>query len=200
MFLQFLNSSAFEPLSETSLRALSQKTLFLLALETAKHVGELQALSSVVTFVGFDACLSYVPQFVAKSELLTRFIPRSFLVKSLSDFAAGFDEDLLLCPVRALCIYLDRLVLSLPFAIAFLSLLVAPFAPCQRMRYPSFCARSFTRPGRLDLRWVQFEPMRFAVSPPLSPSTGTGQSPRSWSPPLGAKFGVFLFLPARHSA
>ena len=176
------------------------RRLFLLALATAKHVGELQALSSVVTFVGFDACLSYVPQFVAKSELLTRSIPRSFLVKSLSDFAAGLDEDLLLCPVRALCIYLDRLVLSLPFAIAFLSLLVAPFAPCQRMRYPSFCARSFTRPGRLDLRWVQFEPMRFAVSPPLSPSTGTGQSPRSWSPPLGAKFGVFLFLPARHSA
>ena len=107
---------------------------------------------------------------------------------------AGLDEDLLLCPMRALCIYLDRLVLSLSFAIAFLSLFVAPFAPCQRMWYPSFCARSFTRPGRLDLRWVQFEPMRFAVSPPLSPSTGTGQSPRSWSPPLGAKFGVFLFF------
>ena len=52
--------------------------------------------------------VSYVPQFVAKSESLTRSIPRSFLVKSLSDFAAGLDEDLLLCPVSALCIYLDR--------------------------------------------------------------------------------------------
>ena len=70
---------------------------------------ELQALSSVVTFVHGDACLSYVPQFVAKSESLTRSIPRSFLVKSLSDFAAGLDDDLLLCPVRALRIYLDRL-------------------------------------------------------------------------------------------
>ena len=83
--------------------------LFLLALATAKRVGELQALSSVVTFVHGDACLSYVPQFVAKSELLTRSIPLSFLVKSLSDFAGGLDNDLLLCPVRALRIYLDRL-------------------------------------------------------------------------------------------
>ena len=81
--------------------------LFLLALATAKRVGELQALSLIVTFVGGDACLSYVPQFVAKSESLTRSIPRSFLVKSLSDFAAGLDDDLLLCPVRTLRIYLD---------------------------------------------------------------------------------------------
>ena len=58
--------------------------------------------------MGLDACLSYVPQFVAKSESLTRSIPRSFLVMSLSDFAAGLDEDLLLCPVWALLIYLDR--------------------------------------------------------------------------------------------
>ena len=106
--LRYLNTSAFEPLSHAPLRALTQKVLFLLALATAKRVGELQALSSIVTFVGGDACLSYIPQFVAKSESLTRSIPRSFLVKSLSDFAAGLDDDLLLCPVRALRIYLDR--------------------------------------------------------------------------------------------
>ena len=47
--LRFLNSSAFEPLSQAPLRALSQKTLFLLALATAKRVGVLQALSSIVT-------------------------------------------------------------------------------------------------------------------------------------------------------
>ena len=108
MVLRFRNSSAFEPLSEAPLRALTQKVLFLLALATAKRVGELQALSSVVTFVHGDACLSYVSQFLAKSESLTRSIPRSFLVKSLSDFAAGLDDDLLLCPVQALRIYLDR--------------------------------------------------------------------------------------------
>ena len=108
LVLRFLNPSTFEPLSAAPLRALTQKVLFLLALATAKRVGELQAISSVVTFVQGDACLSYVPDFVAKSESLTRSIPRSFLVRSLADFAAGLDDDLLLCPVRDLRIYLDR--------------------------------------------------------------------------------------------
>ena len=106
--LRFLNSSAFAPLSSVPLRALTQKVLFLLALATAKRVAELQAVSYVVTVVGGDACVSYIPQFVAKSESLTRSIPSSFLVKSLSDFAAGLDDDLLLCPVCALRIYLDK--------------------------------------------------------------------------------------------
>ena len=109
LVLRFLNTSSFEPLTEVSLRALTQKVLFLVAFATAKRVGELQAISSVVTFVRGDACPSYVPDFVAKSESLSRTIPRSFLVRSLSDFAAGLDDDLLLCPVRALRIYLDRL-------------------------------------------------------------------------------------------
>ena len=87
--LTYLVSPAFEPLSQASFRALTLTTLFLLALATAKRVGELRALSSVVTFVAGVACLSYIPQFVAKSESLTRSIPRSFLVKSLADFAAG---------------------------------------------------------------------------------------------------------------
>ena len=34
--------------------------------------------------------------------------PRSFLVTSLADFAAGLASDLLLCPVRALRLYLLR--------------------------------------------------------------------------------------------
>ena len=73
-----------------------------------KWVGELQALSSMVTFVAGDDCLSYIPQLVTKSESLTRSFPRSFLVTSLADFAAGLDSDLLLCPVRALRLYLLR--------------------------------------------------------------------------------------------
>ena len=103
--LTYLVSPAFEPLSQASFRALTLKTLFLLALATAKRVGELQALSS---FVAVDACLSYILQFVAKSESLPLSIPRSFLVKSLAVFAAGLDIDLLLCPVRALRLYLLR--------------------------------------------------------------------------------------------
>ena len=111
--LTYLNSAVFEPLRVASLRNLTKKVLFLLALATAKRMGELQALSRLVSFVHADACVSYVPEFVAKTESLSNPIPRSFLVKSLSDFAAGLQEELLLCPVRALCIYLDR---SAPFS------------------------------------------------------------------------------------
>ena len=184
--LWFLNSSQFEPLSQASLRALSQKTLFLLALATAKRVGELQALSFVVTFVGLDACLSYIPQFVAKSESLTRSIPRSFLVKSLSDFAAGLDDDLLLCPVRALRIYLDRTRSLSPLRHR---LFVSPRRPSRAMskNAVSFFLRDVIHAAGASRPEVgSVGPMRSAVSPPLSLSTGTGRFPRCLSPPLGA--------------
>ena len=128
--LRFLNSGAFEPLRDAPLRDLSKKVLFLLVLATAKCVGELQALSRIVSFVGSDACLSYVPEFVAKSESPSRSIPRSFLVKSLSDFAAGLDDDLLLCPVRALRVYLDR---TLSLALSRRRLFVSPSCPTRAM-------------------------------------------------------------------
>ena len=40
--------------------------------------------------------------------------------------------------------------------------------------------------GRQGLRWVPLGPMKSAVSPPLSLSTGTGRFPQCLSPPLGA--------------
>ena len=106
--LNFLRSSQFEPLSSASLRDLTRKTLFLISLATEKRVGELQALSHRVSFSSSSAGLSYVPEFVAKTETATRPLPRSFEVLSLGDFAAGLPEDLLLCPVRSLSAYLTR--------------------------------------------------------------------------------------------
>ena len=70
-------------------------------------MGEIQALSRLVSFSSSAAGLSYVPEFVAKTESALRPLPRSFEVQSLGDFAAGMPEDLLLCPVRALSAYLD---------------------------------------------------------------------------------------------
>ena len=67
---------------------------------------ELQVVSRYVSFVASDACLSYVPEFLAKTESSSNSLLRSFLVKSLSDFAAGLEQDLLLCPARALSVYL----------------------------------------------------------------------------------------------
>ena len=104
----FLRSSSFEPLTTISLRDLTRKTLFLLSLAPAKRVSEIQALSRRVSFFSSAAGLSYVPEFVAKTESALRPLPRSFEVPSLGDFAAGMPEDLLLCPVRALSAYLDR--------------------------------------------------------------------------------------------
>ena len=128
--LRFLNSGSFEYIRAAPLGALCKKVLFLLALATAKRVGELQALSRIVSFVGGDACLSYVPEFVAKSQSFSHSIPRFFLVKSLSDFAAGLDVDLLLCPVRALRFYLDR---TLYLAPSRRHLFVSPSCPTHAM-------------------------------------------------------------------
>ena len=128
--LRFLNSGSFEPLHAAPLRTLSTKVLFLLALATAKRVWELQAFSRIVSFIGGDASSPMFLELVAKSESLSRSIPRSFLVKSLSDFAAGLDVDLLLCPVRALRVYLNR---SLSLAPSRRRLFVSPSCPTRAM-------------------------------------------------------------------
>ena len=98
----------FEPISNASLRDLTRKTLVLVALATAKRVEELQALSRVVSFSSSSAGLSYVPEFLAKTETAVRPLPRTFEVQSLSDFVAGLSEDLLLCPVSSLLAYVAR--------------------------------------------------------------------------------------------
>ena len=73
-----LTSPLFEPLHLCSLRNLTKRVLFLVALATAKRVGELQVISRTVSFVNSDACLSYVPEFVAKTESFSNSLPRSF--------------------------------------------------------------------------------------------------------------------------
>ena len=91
--LRYLTSPTFEPLSATSLQLLRKKLLFLVALATAKRVGELQAISRYVKFSSSGACLAYVPEFLAKTESASHPLPFSFLVKCLADFAAGLDQD-----------------------------------------------------------------------------------------------------------
>ena len=45
---------------------------------------------------------------MAKTETVSSSIPRSFLLKSLKDFAGDLEEGTLLCLVRALRIYLSK--------------------------------------------------------------------------------------------
>ena len=172
MVLRYLNTSTFEPLASAPLRALTQKVLFLLGLATAKRVEELQALSSVVTFVHGDACLSYVPQFVAKSESLTRPIPRSFLVKSLSDFVAGLDDDLLLCPVRALRVFLDR---TASLALHRHRLFVSPRCPSRSISKNA--VSFFLRDVISSAGAYRLEVGRLRTHDVRSVSTATGRSP-----------------------
>ena len=106
--LSLLRESPFEPLESCSLRDLTRKTLFLLSLATARHVGELQAVSSAVSSSGGDLFLPYLPEFQAKSESSSNPLPRSFHIKSLRDFVSFLPGELSLCPVRTLQIYLRR--------------------------------------------------------------------------------------------
>ena len=106
--LEYLKSPVLEPLPQASLRDLTRKTLFITALASAKRVGELQALSKTVSFSSSAATVFYVPEFVAKTESAVSPLPRTFTINSLSDFAAGLPDEMLLCPVRALTEYVTR--------------------------------------------------------------------------------------------
>ena len=92
LVLSLLRGPPFEPLSSCSLRDLTRKVLFLISLATARRVGELQAVAAGVSFSRGDAFLSYVPEFCAKSESESRSLPRSFQVRSLTDFVGSLPD------------------------------------------------------------------------------------------------------------
>ena len=106
LVLSLFHGAPFEPLVSCSLRDLTRKLLFLLSLATARRVDELQAVAADVSFSGDDAFLSYLPEFRAKLESESRPLSHSFRVPSLSDFVGSLPDELLLCPVRALRIFL----------------------------------------------------------------------------------------------
>ena len=136
--LEFLKSPIFEPLRQASLRDLTRKTLFLIALALAKRVSEMQALSRTVDFSSSTAAVAYVPEFLAKTESALRSLPRSFDIPSLSDFAAGLPDEMLLCPVCALSEYIARTssVPNRPRNSLYLHAIL--FGPCRRTAF-HFC-------------------------------------------------------------
>ena len=121
------------------------KALFLLSLATAKRVGKLQALSFQVAYRGPDLSLSYLPEFVAKTQSERNSLPHSFLGKSLTDFVGDLPEERLLCPVRAVRIYLDLT----SFSPRPRSLFVSPRCPSRSLSKNalSFFVRSFLMLG-----------------------------------------------------
>ena len=67
--LEYLSGPPFEPLADTSFHNKTRKALFLLAMATAKRVGELQALSFSVSHRGDDLVLHYDPFFSGKDRI-----------------------------------------------------------------------------------------------------------------------------------
>ena len=112
--LDYLQGPVFEPLASKDLCTVTCKILFLLSLATAKRVSELRALSRSVAFCGKDSSLSYLSEIVTKTESERNTLPRSFLVRSLEDFVGYLPEDCLLCPVRAVRVYLRLTEALLP--------------------------------------------------------------------------------------
>ncbi|XP_064120443.1 uncharacterized protein LOC135225117 [Macrobrachium nipponense] len=105
--LRFLMSGKFEPIQECSFRDLTRKTLFLVALATARRVSEIQGMDKRVGISRSKAVCSTTLGFLAKNKTPTNPWPRSFTIPSLGDFA-GQERERTLCPVRALQVYLQR--------------------------------------------------------------------------------------------
>ena len=111
LVLQSLTGTPYEPLRTCDERFLAQKTLFLLALASAKRIGELHALSYRVSHTRNwgEVSFSFVPGFVAKTQDPSSLAPRfeGFSVPALPN-ERNNRNGRLLCPVRAVRRYLDR--------------------------------------------------------------------------------------------
>ena len=111
LVLQSLTKAAYEPLRTSDECFLAQKTLFLLALASAKQVGELHTLSHCIfNSRGWgEVSFTFVAGFVAKtqdpSSSALRF--EGFTVLALPNSSTNRNWRLL-CPVRAVRWYLDR--------------------------------------------------------------------------------------------
>ena len=117
LVLQSLIGAPYEPLRTCEERFLAQKTLFLLALASAKRIGELHALSYCVSHSrGWaEVSFSFVPGFVGKTQDPSSLAPRfeGFTVLALPN-TRNNRNGRLLCPVRAVRCYLDRTVAHCP--------------------------------------------------------------------------------------
>ena len=110
LVLSSLTTAPYEPLKDAEERLLAHKTLFLLALASAKRVGELHALSHRVSHsAGWGEVSSFVPGFVAKTQDQSSPYPRfkSFTVPALPK-SRDSPNGRILCPVRAVRLYLTR--------------------------------------------------------------------------------------------
>ena len=110
LVLQSLTHAPYEPLRTSDERFLAQKTLFLLALASAKRIGELHALSHRISHSGDwgEVSFTFVAGFVAKTQDPSSSAPRfeGFTVPALPNSSTNRNGRLL-CPVRAVRCYFE---------------------------------------------------------------------------------------------
>jgi len=110
--LEALSKPPFEPLNEVDLQHLTFKTVFLVAWGTAARVSELHALSMDANHLRFEQTNKWLEmtaamEFLAKNQRATQ-PPRKFRLQALTTKGHGKGAAKILCPVRAVRIYLDR--------------------------------------------------------------------------------------------
>ncbi len=113
--LRALSQPPFEPLTSVGLKELSLKTALLLALASAKRIGDLHAFSvdsDCIRFGPGDCSVTLRPRmgYVPKS-LSTPFKTQTVSLSALSSESTASreaDAQTSVCPVRALRIYIDR--------------------------------------------------------------------------------------------
>ncbi len=112
--LRALSQPPFEPLTSVGLKELSLKTTFLLALASAKRIGDLHAFSvdsDCIRFGPVDCSVTLRPRRGYVPTLSTPFRTQTVSLSALSaesSSSRSADAQTSVCPVRALRIYIDR--------------------------------------------------------------------------------------------
>ena len=109
--LESLTRAPYEPLENSSLKFLTFKTVFLIALASGRRRSEVHALSCLPSCLRWSRGYSAVslvtdPVFLAKNQV-PGFSPEPIRIPSLAS-VVGSSDDRLLCPCRALRFYLDK--------------------------------------------------------------------------------------------
>jgi len=115
LVLRSLLEVPYEPLGGSSVKDLTKKTVFLLALASGRRRGELAALSTGPLHLRFArdySTVTFLPSVHFRSKTQKPLQPSaSWVIPALTPLV-GLEPDRLLCPVRALRCYLQRTLTS----------------------------------------------------------------------------------------
>ena len=109
LVLSSLREAPYEPLSSTSLKFLTQKTVFLVSLASGRRCSEVHAFcgKNIGREPDGSLSLSFLAGFLAKNQPAGMQAP-PVVIKGLTHRVCSDDPDRTLCPVRALSRYRRR--------------------------------------------------------------------------------------------